>query len=365
MVATPYSLWSSRKSLGVMRDMRSETAYFGQYFTNEMRSEDEWIDFGKLPIRSRRLAPFVKPTARGRGLPGDRVQGFRFKPANVVLEDGIDQNRALTFEPGIDGSPFDVLTLSPMQRRDLIKAQMLADYNAALDRTEEWMMAKAIIDGKVTVTYQDGESVLVDFQRAAGHTEVLGVGDRYGDSGVSILDHWQAVMDTMNDAEFGGMVTRITMGGDVVPIVRKDAEILDHLDTNIRGGSVTVDRGIITGGPDGGKVYKFGELLVGGGSGQKVELWVNNETYENDSGVQTRYLGAKEVVFTSTASAIKGYRCYGAIQDLDAEFQALRRFPKNFVTQNGRIKTEHMSLEAAPLFVPINPNATYKATVLA
>lgn len=365
MVASPYNLWSSRKSLGVMRDVRAETLYFGQFFTNEMRSEDDWIDFAKLPVKSRRLAPFVKPMGRGRGLPGDRVQGFRFKPANIVLEDAIDQNRSLTFEPGVDGSPFDELTLSPMQRREAIKAQMLADYYDAMDRREEWMMAKAIIDGKVQVTYEDGESVEVNFQRAAGHTEVLGVGDRYGDAGVSILDHWQAVMDTMNDAEFGGMTTRITMGGSVVPLVRADAEILAHLDTNIRGGSVTVDRGIIGGGADGGKVYKFGELLVGGGSGQKVELWVNNETYENDSGAQTRYLGAKEVVFTSTPSAIKGYKCYGAIQDLDAEFKALRRFPKNFVTQNGRIKTEHMSVEAAPIHVPVNPNATYKSTVLA
>lgn len=364
MAASPYSLWSSRKSLGVMRDIRSEIFYFGQFFINGMRSNTEWIDFEKLPIRSRSLAPFVKPKGRGRGLPGDRVQGFRFKPANIVLEDGIDPDRPLTFEPGIDSSIFES-DLTPMQRLEAIKASMLAEYDLAMERRWEWMKARAIIDGEVTIVYEDGQSVLVDFQRDNGHTEVLGSGDRYGDSGVSILDHWQLVMDTMNDASFGGMVTKITMGGSVASVVRRDAEILDHLDTNIRGGTVTVERGIIGGGANGGKVYKFGELMVGGASGQKVELWVNNETYTSDAGVQTRYLGANEVVFTSTPEAINGYECFGRIVDRDAEYQALPKFPKNFLVQNGRVTTEHMSMESAPLFVPINPNATYKATVLA
>lgn len=364
MATSPYDLWSTRRSLGVMRDVRSETRYFGQWFTNRMLSDSEWIDFEKLPIKSRRLAPFVKPKARGRGLPGDRVQGFRFKPANIVLEDAIDPERPLTYEPGIDGSAFDATQLTPMQRLAAIKASMLADYDDAVERRWEWMRARALIDGAVTVKYEDGQQVVVDFQRAAGHTETLGSGSRYGDTGVSILDHWQAVMDTMNDAEFGGMVTRITMGGSVVPVVRNDEEILAHLDTNIRGGSVTVDRGIIGGGANGGKVYKFGELMVGGGSGQKVELWVNNETYEDDTGTQQRYLGAKEVLFTSTPDAVKGYECFGRIVDRDAEYKALPKFPKNFEVREGRVVTEHMSVESAPLFVPINPNATYKATVL-
>ena len=365
MVASPYNLWSTRQSLGVMRDMKPEDHFFAQFFINGMRSTSEWIDFEKLPIRERRLAPFVKPKARGRGLPGDRVQGFRFKPANIVLEDAIDPDRPLTYEPGIDGSAFDTNQITPMQRLELIKASMLAQYDLAMERRWEWMRAKAIIDGEVTITYEDGESVLVDFQRDAAHTETLGAGDRYGDSGVSILDHWQLVIDTMNDAEFGGMVTKITMGGSVASVVRKDAKILEHLDTNIRGGTVTVERGIVTGAAGGGKVYKFGELVIGGASGQRVELWVNNETYVDDTGTTQRYLGNNEVVFTSTPDAINGYECFGRIVDRDAGYEALPKFPKNFEMREGRVVTEHLSMESAPLFVPINPNATYKATVLA
>lgn len=364
MVASPYNLWSTRRSLGVMRDIKAETLMFRSLFTNQMRSESEWIDFEKLPIRSRELAPFVKPKGRGRGILTDRAQGFRFKPANVVLEDAVDVERPLSYEPGIDGSAYDAVTLTPMQRLEAIKAQMMVEFNRALDRRLEWMASKAIIDGKVTVDYEDGQSVLVDFQRAAGHTEVLGSGDRYGDTGVSILDHWQTVFDTVNDADFGGVITDIVMGGDVMPLVRGDSEILAHLDTQISGGTVTVERGLVGGAAYGGKVYKFGELLVGGASGQKITLWVNNETYTAPNGTTQRYVGAKEVVFLSSADSIMGYECYGRIIDMDAGYQALPRFPKNFMTGE-RVKTEHLSLESAPLLVPINPNATYKATVLA
>ena len=362
----PYELWTTHTLLGVFRDTRPEDWYFGQFFTNGMRSTDEWIDFEKLPVRSRSLANFVKPLGRGTGRFKDKVQGYRFKPANIVEEDAVDPLRPLTFQPGIDASMLHPGNLTPMQRISLIKMEMMSEMQLAVRRRWEWMKAKAIIDGKVTITYLDGTSVLVDFQRASGHTATLTSGNRWGDSGISILDSIQSIVDTMSNAEFGGMPTRITMGGTVAGIVRKDAEIIAHLDKNIAGATVVVDRGIVAGGGarGNGKVYKFGEILVGGASGQRIELWVNNETYTDLAGNQTRYLGLNEVIFTSTPEAINGYECFGMIVDKDAGYQAIPMFPKNFETGE-RVKVENLSVESAPLFVPINPNATYKLTATA
>lgn len=359
-MANPYELWQTRRLLGVFRDSKPETWYFGRLFTSQMRSEDEWIDFEKLPIRSRKLAPFVKPLGRGHGVFTDKVNGYRFKPANVVVEDAIDPFRPLTMQPGIDRSMLHPMDLSPMQRLQLIKAQMLHEMQLAVERRWEWMRARAIIDGEVTCVYKDGTSVLVDFQRAAGHTETLGAGNRWGDAGISILDHVKSIMDTMVDAEFGGLPSRITMGGAVSTVVRKNAEILDHLDVNTKGGVHSVDRGIAPS----DKIYKFGELFVGGASGHVIELWVNNETYTADNGTQTRYLGNNEIIVEASAAAINGYECFGRIVDKDAQYAALPMFPKNFETGE-RVKVENLSVESAPLFVPINPNATYKATVIA
>lgn len=359
----PFEPWTTRRLLGVFRDERPETWYFGQYFTGgQIRSTDEWIDFEKLPVRNRSLAPFVKPLGRGKAGFTDKVQGYRFKPANIVAEDAVDPFRPLTMQPGIDRSMLhpELNLNDPMTRLRLIKMQMTAEFQMQVMRTWEWMKARAIIDGKVTCNYLDGASVLVDFQRDSGHTETLASGSQWGDSGVSILDKIKSIIDTMVDADFGAMPTRITMGGSVASVVREDAEILDHMDINIRGGVHTIDRGIAPA----DKVYKFGELFVGGQSGQRIELYVNNETYQDDSGTHHRYLGANEVLFTGTPEAVNGYECFGMIVDKDAEYQALPLFPKNFETGT-RVKVENISVESAPLFVPINPNATYKLTATA
>jgi hypothetical protein len=363
-MANPYELWQTHTLLATMRDKKPEDWYFGQFFTRQMRSTDEYIDFEKLPIRARKLAPYVLPMGRGRGIFDDTSRSYRFKPANVLVEEAIDPLRPLTFAPGIDASIFDMNKLTPMQRLALIKAEMTVEALLAIERRWEHQKARAIIDGKLTITYQSGEVFLVDFQRAAGHTQVLTSGNRWGDSGVSILGSIQGIVDTMNNAEFGGMPTRITMGGNVVGAVRNDVEVLKHMDVNLRGATVTVERGVISGANGGGKVYKFGELTVGGASGQRIELWVNNETYTADDGSQVRYLGLNEVVFTSTPEAIMGYECFGRIVDRDAEYQALPIFPKNYLTGD-RVKIETLSFESAPLMVPIHSNATFKLTATA
>lgn len=355
-MANPYELWQTHQLLGMFRDTQPETWYFGQFFTNQMRSTDEYIDFEKLPIRSRKLAPFVKPMGRGHGVFTDEQRAYRFKPANLVVEDSVDPLRPLTFQPGIGESRFSATRLSPQQRNALIKAQMLQEMQTAVERRWEWMRARAIIDGKVTCTYKDGTSVEVDFQRDPDHTDVrTGGTNQLNDSGVSILGEVEKIIDTMTNAEFGGTPTRWTMGGDVFSVVRSDAEILEHMDINIRGGVHRVDRALAPG----SKVFKFGDLYIGGNSGMAIELWVNNETYQDDSGVSQRYLGAKDSIFTSTPDAIMGYECFGRIVDKDAGYEAIPAFPKNFETGE-RVKVENLSIESAPLMVPINPNATYK-----
>jgi hypothetical protein len=364
-MANPYELWQTHTLLGVMRDVKAEDWYFGQFFTRQMRSTDEYIDFEKLPIRSRKLAPFVRPLARGRGVFDDTQKTYRFKPAYVKVEEAIDPLRPLTFAPGIDRSMLNPNRLTPTQRRALLKAEMTMEAIKAIERRWEWMKARAIIDGKVTIVYDSGESVLVDFQRAAAHTESLGSGNRFGEAGVVIMDKIQAILDIMNNAEFGAVPVRITMGGGVASVLRKDAEFLKHFDTPERpGGTLVMDRALVLGGPNGGKVYKFGELTVGGASGLRIELWVNNETYTDNAGVQQRYLGNHQMVFTGSPDTVMGYECFGMIVDQDADYQAIPIFPKNFTTGDD-VKVEHLSFKSAPLPVPIAPNATFLLNAIA
>lgn len=367
-MANPYELWSTRTSLGIMRDQKMEGWYFGQFFQNTLLSTEEWVDFEKLPILKRRLAPFVLPLGRGYSVWDDSQRSYRFKPAYSIVEDHIDPLAPLSFTPGMNISVFEQANKDPMLKLALLRTMKLQAADMSVERRWEWMCARAIIDGGYTVSGPGYPTTPVAFGRDASQTVVLASGARWGDSGVSIVSMIQSWLDTMNNAEFGGLPSRITMGSAVAAVVRQDAEFLKHMDVNITGGTIRVDRGLVTGGPNGGKIYKFGEMQLGGASGATIELWVNDETYDADNGdgtvTKTRYLGANQVVLTADPSVIMGYKAFGRIVDRDAEYQALPKFPKFFFTGDD-VKTENFSIKSAPLMVPINPNATFKATVLA
>lgn len=361
-MANPYELWQTHTLLGAMRPKKPENWYFSQFYSpsNTLLIEDEYIDLEKLPLEGRELAPFVQPLGRGHSVYVDSSTHSRFKPAYVIVEEDISPLDGLSIIAGIDPSIIDTgRRLSVLERRAALKAMKAQAARKSVERRWEWLRAKSIIDGKVTIVYKDGTSVLVDFQRNSNFTETLTSGNRWGDSGISIMDHIQRVCDSMNNADFGGLPTRMTIGGDVWTVLRKDAEILANMDKYRAVGGVTMERGIVAG-PDGSKVFKVGDISIGGGSGATIEIYVNNETYSSG----TRYLGAKEVVFTSTADAIRGFSCFGRIIDQDADYQATPIFPKNF-TSGDDVKTEHMSFKSAPLFPVLAPDATYKITAVA
>lgn len=372
MATSTYERWERSTLLGVMRDVKREDWMFAPYFTRTVLATDEYIDFEKLPVMGRKVAPYVLPKGRGLGVYGDRQVAYRFKPANVVVEESVDDSKGLTFEAGIDPSMLheEMDINDPMVRRELLKAQMTAEAVRAVERRWEQQRAEVIRTGKLSITYLSGESYLLDFQRASGHTEVLTSGNRFGDSGVSVLDTIERIANTMNNAEFGGIPVRIVMGGGVWSVIRKDAELRqamkDYAEFGVRSpgfAQVNINTGPMVGAPNGGKVMMVGTVGVGGPGGQAIELWVNNETYDV-AGSQVRYVPTNQMVFLGAADAIMGHMCFGRILDLDAEFQALPIFAKNFVTGE-RVKTEQLSFESAPLAVPINPNATYQLTPIA
>lgn len=356
-----YELWETHDFLGVYRDMKPDPLYWTQWFENEMLSDSDWIDFEKMPLGNRKLAPFVMPLARGKALWDDSATVTRFKPAYSKAEDRIDPLMPLTRRVGID-TPFSgPQTMTAMERLDMIRAAMVRTHVDSFNRTFNYMAAMALRDGAITITGENYPSQVVDFGRAANQTITLSGGDRWGQSGVSILDFIQLVIDRMTTASFGGMPTRITMGSSAWNVMRKDDEILGHMDNTKNGNSVTVTRGVYAGADP---VYKVGEVMVGGGSGATIELWVDNSTYLDPvTGTATRYIGVAQALFTAAPSAVMGYQCFGRIIDRAAEYMPMRLFPKNWM-ESGDLAVEYISHKSAPLFVPVNPNATCLANVV-
>jgi hypothetical protein len=357
----PYELWSLRKSLGVVRNVIPEFSYWLPMFGNQVNSTDEYIDFEKLPALNRRIAPFVRPMAAGKPVYTDQTTAYRFKPAYTKLKDVIDTTRILSKIPGIDAM-LDPATLGPMARREALKVAMSVQHVRVIKRLHEWMAARAIIDGKITISGEDYPSVQLDFNRDAGQTVVLASGSRWGDSGVSILDFIQSCCDTMiyPAGGFGGFPTRLTMGSNAWKIFRKDPEIKDMMNKFYLNTAVDVARGVITS----EKVVKVGELNIGGNGGAVLELFLYRDSYVADNGTETAILNPQDVVLTSSPDAIHGFQCFGAIVDPFAEYQSLDIFARNWM-EEGDPAAEYMLHQSAPLMVPVNPNATFKATVCA
>lgn len=361
-MSAPYAVWNTRKSLGVMRDVEPAFTYWSDLaFPNQINSTDEWIDFEKLPAQARKIAPFVRPLGTGKPLYDDRSGAFRFKPAYVKIKEVIDPLMPMVKRPGIDRSMLADSELSPMQRRDAIRVAMMSYGVQAIERRWEWMAAKAIIDGRYTVEGEEYPAVELDFRRAANHTVVKGPGTYWGETGVSIFDDIQTYVDRMFDAPFGGFPTRLTVGSKAWAAMRKDDEFMEHMDTNIRDPRATLERGLI----NADKVVKVGELTVGGNSGSVIEIYLYRDTFLDPvTGTEQPFLEPTDIVLTTSASNINGYRAFGAIVDPYAQYQALEIFPRNWMEQ-GDPAVEYLLLQSAPLMVPINPNGTFKATVVA
>lgn len=345
-----YELWNTSTMLGVMREQEElHTYWLDHLFPGVVTFDDEYIDFEKIPSQGRKLAPLVAPMAQGRPIYSEGSRVTRLKPAYLKPSDPVTPTRVFQKRPG---SLLSDAPVSPQARYNAIKADIIREHRDAIWRRWEWLAAKAAIDGRVTLSGPDYPTRVVDFGRAAGHTVVLGSGDRWGDAGVSIMDDIQTWMELMHDAEFGGAPTRITVGTDVWKVVRKDPEIRDLMDKNFRGSDdVTISRGLIG----------TGEIRFVGRLEANLEVYVYNDYY-HENGVVTRLMSAKDIVLSSPA--VQGFRCYGAIQDAHAQFRAAPIFPRNWLPQTDPA-IEQILHQSAPLMVPVNPNATFKATVVA
>lgn len=345
-----YELWNTRTLLAVMRETETPPSRYWRdlLFPNVLESTDEYIDLEKIPNIGRKLAPFVAPMAQGRPIFEEGSRVARFKPAYSKSLDPVTPARALVKRPGTLLLPNDT---TPQGRYDAIKSDILAYHRNAAERLHEWLAAKAILDARVVIQADDYPTRIVDFGRAEGHDITLGSGSRWGDAGVSILDSIEGMMGTMFDAEFGGSPTRITVGNKVWGVMRKDPEIKDMMDLRYRGSDIDLERGIL----QPGEVRRAGML---GNSG--LEVFVYNDWF-TDKGVRSPFMQQDQILLSSPA--VQGYQCFGAILDIHANFQAIPIFPRNFINV-GDPAIEHILTQTAPLMVPVNPNATFRATVV-
>ena len=343
-------LYDTDTLLGLYREVQEPSTYWRNLcFNSVITFEDEYIDFEKIR-EGRKLAPLVVPTVQGRAVYSEASNVTRMKAAYVKPKDSVSPGRVIKRRPG--ENLFAQNSLSPQARYNAIIGDILRVHRETIDRREEWLAAQAIINGKITLSGPDYPTRVVDFGRDAQHTVTLGVGARWGDAGVKPMTDIQSWIDRVRRAQFGGPVNRLTVGSAVLPVLLADADVLKQLDTQTRGTNADLNTGLRAG--------EYVEYI--GKLGPNLELWVNSDFYEDpDTGTATPFLDTKTVVLTGPN--IMGVRCFGAILDEKAGFNATPVFPKMW-SQEDPSATFVMS-QSAPLTVPVNPNNSLSARVLA
>lgn len=342
-------MYDTNTLLGVFREMEPASTYFRDLTTTSVVTfDDEYVDFEKVS-ESRKLAPLIVPMAQGRPIYKDASSVTRMKPAYLKPKDPVSPGRTIKRRPG--ENLFAPNATSPAQRYNTIIADIMRAHREAIDRREEWMVARGVIDGKVELSGPDYPTRMVDYQRDPSHTVTLSTTFWDDSTTYPIMDDIQEWIDRVRRAKFGGPVSRITVGAEVLGVMLKNESVLAQLDMFRRGSNANLNTGLRSG--------EYVEYI--GNIGPNIELWVNSDYYDTPDGNVETFLDPKTVVLSGPN--VNVVRCFGAILDDKAGFNAMPVFPKMWANEDPAVT--YVMSQSAPLPVVVNPNNTLSAKVLA
>lgn len=340
------SYYTTTGLLAALQAMDRPTAFLRDtYFPNVVESPDEEIAIDKMLTR-KKMAPFVSPDvpAKERAIRGRKVETFTpayVKPMSTIRpNDLIKRAHGERFGGGI----------APAQREAETINQILLDHEDEITRREEWMCAQILRTGSVTVSGEDYETQIVDFQRPAGHTVALTTTARWGETGVDPLANIRAWATTTQKA-CGGVVRPVVMGADAAEIFQKDAEVREILDNRRQAGG-QMQLGPVAAGAQGEPMAYLGSIGI-------FDFWTYSQWFEDDDGNEVEVWPAYGVGLIAP-SVFMGNMAYGSILDMDG-LVPLARFPKEVTTDNPSRRS--ILTQSAPLPVPSEVSGSFFATV--
>lgn len=347
-------MWGTAELIVLQQDRRQAPpdGFWMRFFPTVVTSTAEEIYFDQLPIRDRRLAPFVAPNVQGRVMRDRGRPMGSFKPAYLKPKHVVSPDRAIRRMPGepLQGN------LSPAQRRDRIVAQNMRDEREMIERRWDWMAAHAVIYGYVDVYGEDYPKVRVDFKRDASLTIILGAGATWDDPDV---------LDPIADINLGrtrafelgqSPVNTIIFGTLAWAAFSSKEKVQKLLDNQNRGSnSLFNSTGLQSGEP-----YEYQGRIAGPNGGGFIDLYTYSNTYEDENGEMQDYLDPRDVV--GIGGNLQGVRAFGAILDHES-MEAVPMFPKMWKNQDPSVI--YTMTQSAPLMVPGNPNNSFRIRAVA
>jgi len=315
------------------------------FFPNVQTSDKEEIFFDVTDSKPR-ISPFVSPLLPGKVVDRGGYATKSFKPAYVKDKRRFDANIPYKRIAGetIGGS------LSPTQRYERALATTLTDQLENLTRREEVMAAEILRTGQVVVSGDGYPSTTVNFGRDASLTKALAGSATWATAAVNPindLEDWADLIQTKS-----GMIAKtVIMDPDAWKIFRAKDDVKKFLDYR-RGTNNTLNVDPFIRGEN-SKVRYVGSI-------GDFDIYVYNDIYINDAGVESKLLPSKTVLMAAK-DGLEGARCYGAIHDEKANWTAHRYFTKSWVEEDPSVRW--LLLQSAPLVVPYRPNASFCATI--
>ena len=316
------------------------------FFPSIQTEESEEIHFD-IDKSKPRLVPFVSPLVEGKVVSAEGFETRSFKPAYVKDKRRFDPNAPLKRLIGetIGGS------LAPMNRREAALNRALTNQVENLTRREEVMAAEALRTGKITVAGEDYPTQVIDFQRDTELTVALTGGQRWGETGVNVLDdieNWAGLVQIKS----GAAARTVVMDPLAWRVFKNDVKVERLLELRRgTGNTLNIDPMIRGQGNDKARYV---------GSVGDFDFWVYNDAYVDDAGVSRNMLPDYTVILSSQG-LLEGTRCYGVIQDEKAGYRASRYFTKSWLEEDPALRW--LLMQSAPLLVPYRPNASFCATV--
>jgi hypothetical protein len=332
--------------------------FWRRLYNRVVTSDREEIMFEALDTPQRKLAPFVAPNVQGRVIRGQGFSARTFAPAYVKPKSVIEPSKAIrrTFGEAIGGS------LSQAQRFDIHVTQSLRTQREMIERRWDWMAAMATIYGEVTVSGQDYPTQTIDFGRDASLTEVLAGAARWDQTGSDPLGDLQTKVTASFDLGTAPITDLVFGTGAWSAFITDHDDVIELLDNTQRGSTSEFSR---TGLNQVGSNYQLmGQ--VSSTQGGNFNLWRYNNWYhdvnEETGEISVAYfLDSRDVV--GYGPALDGVAAFGAIQDVDAGFLVeTDMFPKQWKNEDPSVV--YTMTQSAPLFVPTNPNNSFRLRVI-
>lgn len=343
-------IYDTTTLLSVMSNQKVLTPFWLNFFNSQINFETEDIAFDRVNTDYRRLAPFVAPNVQG------RVQGSRgydtvsFKPAYVKPKDVVDPNMVIPRQPG-EALGTGSLTLD--QRRNAVIAELLKQHRTKLTNRNEWLAARAIIDGQVTIAGPDYPSVTVNFRRDASLSSTLAGGAKWDQTTATPLADIRGMKQTANSLS-GAKITRVIFGAGAWDLFSARVDLKELMNNNFGGLDTSVTRMY-----DAYEGQEYLGVIQGMGGGGRIEAWLDTSKYVDENGAEQFFLDQNTVV--GVGASLEGVRCFGAIKDFDARLQPLEVFTKMWRNEDPSV--EYVLSQSAPLMVPKRPNASFKIKV--